>query len=526
MTNVNTRALALAAAVTMALPLAASGRECAALLGLDLSADGVAIASAEPVPAMPPGTVRISPWSPPLGVGLPAHCKVSGTINQREGADGVAYGLGFELVLPDEWNGRFLFQGGGGLNGSIAPALGATAAGDVPALARGFAVVSTDGGHKGQGFDASFMADQRATLDFVHASVGTVTDVAKTLVAAHYGRPEHRAYLTGCSTGGREGMLAMQRYPEMFDGVIIGAPAMRTGFSNLGLAHAAATFNRAAPLDKDGRPDKAALYSAADKRVVLDGLLAQCDALDGRVDGFIEAVAHCRFDPAELQCKGGQREGCLNADQVVALRDAFKAPINAAGQPLYVDFPYDTGIVFEGMGIPGFLPARGPDILAGVAHDAEEGIDTLAAKVFADPVAALTDTHRWTNLSTFLQRGGKAMFFHGVSDPWFSFWDTVDYFERAAADNGAAAWSDAGRLYAVAGMGHCGGGTAHENFDLLGPLIEWVENGRAPEAEQVVARARSTDGGQSERPLCPWPMHAHYDGAGDPAVASSYACSP
>lgn len=521
------RAASLALAAVLLMPAIAQAREtaCTELVKLDLVADGVRIDSADTVAAAAPGTVRLNPFMPPLASGLPAHCKVAGVINERTGIDGKTYGLGFEIALPQDWNGRFLFQSGGGLNGSINPPIGASAAGDVPALARGFAVVSTDGGHKGQAFDASFTVDQRATLDFAHSSVGTVTQVAKKIVAARYGRlPEH-SYIAGCSTGGREGMLAMQRYPELFDGVVIGAPAMRTGFSNLGLAHATAMFNRAAPKDAAGKPEPARLYSSADKAVILQGLLAQCDAIDGLADGFIEAVAQCKFQPARLQCAKGQATGCLDKAQTDALADAFKAPRDAAGASLYVDFPYDTGIVFEGMGIPGFLPSAAPNILGAVAHDPNQSLDALARKVRADAMQMLTDTDAWTNLSSFLQRGGKALFYHGVSDPWFSLWDTLDYYQRAAqANGGEQAWADASRFYAVAGMGHCGGGTAHDQFDLLSAVVDWVEQGKPPQDAGIVAARRTADGKAATRPLCPWPTHAHYTGAGDIASADSYTC--
>lgn len=492
---------------------------CAGLVGFRDARLKLEVTGAERVPVAPPGTVRAASYLPPIAVELPAYCKVSGRINDRTGADGVRYGIGFELALPEGWNGRFLFQGGGGLNGSIAPALGTTAAGDAPALARGFAVVSTDSGHKGEGFDASFMRDQRAALDFAHASVGTTAQAALLLVERYYGKAPHHSYMAGCSTGGRETMLATQRYPELFDGVIAVAPAMRTGFSNLALAHARSRFMQAAPRDAQGKPQLARTYSAADKALVLKELLAQCDALDGLADGVIENVLACRFEPKRLQCKAGKQDGCLSAAQVAALEEAFKAPRDAAGAPLYVDYPYDTGIVYEGPGIPGFLPAEGPDILAAVMPPAEGfDADAQARRVRADAVQMLTDTDTWTNLGGFLGRGGKAMYVHGVSDPWFSAWDTLDYFRRAEAANGAQAWNDAARFYFVPGMGHCGGGTARDQFDLLTPLVEWVEQGRAP--GRVLARGAALPG---ERPLCPYPTHAHYQG-GDPAHPDSYIC--
>ncbi len=185
---------------------------------------------------------------------LPAHCRVEGAIDPHKGADGKDYAIGFALALPDEWNGRFLLMGGGGLNGSVRPPIGPVAAGGRPALARGFAVISHDSGHEGAGFDDGFMRDQRAALDFAEASVRTVTVAGKALTERFYGKAIGHSYMTGCSTGGREGMLAMQRYPELFDGIVIGAPAMRTGHSNLAIEYASVQFNQAAPRDVEGLP--------------------------------------------------------------------------------------------------------------------------------------------------------------------------------------------------------------------------------------------------------------------------------
>ncbi|MGB3795998.1 MAG: DUF6351 family protein, partial [Alteraurantiacibacter sp.] len=167
---------------------------------------------------VPAGPTEASPFAPP--VDLPAHCLVEGTINPRAGVGGVSYGIGFQLALPLDWNGRYLLQGGGGLNGSVRPAIGPVAAGDSPALARGFAVVSHDSGHQGTGFDASFYTDQRAALDFAEASVREVAVMTRAFTQSFYGTAPHHSYMTGCSTGGREGMLASQRYPELFDGIV------------------------------------------------------------------------------------------------------------------------------------------------------------------------------------------------------------------------------------------------------------------------------------------------------------------
>lgn len=494
---------------------------CAALKSMDFG-EGVRILSAEPVAEAPAGTLRANPMSPPIAVAIPPLCKVTGTINARTGAGGKPFALGFEVALPDKWNGRFLMQGGGGLNGTLNPALGAVAAGDVPALARGFAVASTDGGHRGAVFDFAFQADQRAALDFALASVPTVATLAKRIVAARYGAPAHHSYMTGCSTGGREGMLAAQRFPELFDGVIVGAPAMRTGWSNLGMAHAAVAFNQAAPRDAQGTPIPSRIFSEADRKTILQGMLAQCDGLDGLKDGVIDNVAACNFDPARLQCSGAKGDDCLSAAQVKAMQEAYRSPKDTAGNDLYAAYPYDTGNVETGPGIPGFLPTGGPGIFgpANVALtlDADEG----ARKVRADGMQMLTDTNIWTNLSTFLGRGGKILFFHGVSDPWFSANDTLDYFHRAEAANGPANWANASRFYMVPGMSHCGGGAnSYSSFDMLTSLVNWVEKG-VPAAAVPASRTLPTP---AKRPLCPFPQYARFNGTGDSAKPESYSCA-
>jgi len=191
----------------------------------------VEITKAELVPTAPAGTVPYNRFNKEtIPVALPERCQVEGVINRRQGAGGVEYGIGFALALPSNWNGRLLFQGGSGFDGIILEPFGGGAAGDEPALARGFAVISTDGGHKIGGSSATaFLRDQQAALDFAFNAVPTVTLMGKDLAAAYFGRGPHHTYSAGCSTGGREGMLAAERYPLLFDGVVAGAPAMRTG---------------------------------------------------------------------------------------------------------------------------------------------------------------------------------------------------------------------------------------------------------------------------------------------------------
>lgn len=497
-------------------PPAVAGDRCTAFAGQEL-AGKVRITAATRVPASKPGTVRPAQGNP-IASALPAYCKIEGIINARKGAGGKTYGIGFALALPDDWSGRFLLQGGGGLNGSVGLPIGATAAGDTPALARGFAVVSHDSGHKGAVFDNSFMADQRANLDFAESAVRVVAEAAKGITASYYGKPIAYSYMAGCSTGGRESMLASQRYPELFDGIVVGAPAMRTGNSNLGIAYSAVQFNQAAPRDAQGKPIVEKIFSVADRKLILNGLLEQCDALDGLRDGMIENARACHFVPAKLQCAKGKTDQCLSSAQVGALDRAFAGPKDKAGYPLYAPVPFDTGIVETEGFIPGYLPTGKPGVFGPASRDLTIDLDARIEAIRADAGQRLTDTNVWTNLGTFIGHGGKILFYHGVSDPWFSAWDTLDYWQRAAQANGTA-WADTSRFYLVPGMGHCGGGNAFDNFDLLSAVVDWVEKGRAPGAV-LSKRSMPTP---AERPMCPYPSYPHYIG-GDATKASSFEC--
>lgn len=477
--------------------------------------NGLEITAVSLVPAQPATTTPFGPQS-----ALRQHCLVEGIINRRIGAGGVEYGIGFQLALPLEWNGRYLLMGGGGLNGTIRPPYGPVATGGINALSRGFAVASHDSGHKGAVFDASFQADQRAALDFAETSVLTVTRITRALASAFYGQAPHHSYMTGCSTGGREGMLASQRYPELFDGIIIGAPAMRPGHSNLAIEWAQVMLNRT----QDAGIATPAGLTAAERAVVDAGLRRQCDGADGREDGMIFNVEACRrFDARALACRPGQvsdgSAGCLAPARAEALAAIFAGPREASGRPLYVPIPWDSGITWTGPGLPGYIPSGQPGPFGPASAARDIDIDARLAEVEWDAVGRLTDTAYWTNLSTFLARGAKLMFFHGVSDPWFSAFDTWDYFQRARATNGAEAWDNAARFYMIPGMMHCSGGNAFDVFDLLGPMVEWVEQGRVP-AGLV---ARRSDGSAGERPLCPHPSYPHYTG-GDPNRADSYTC--
>ena len=497
---------------------------CAELTALKFPGSTMVITKAEAVPEAPPNTVKPSPFSPALvPVAIPSNCRADGVIDQRMGSDGKPYAIGFAIALPDRWNGRFLFQGGGGLNGSVRPPLGAQATGVVPALARGFVVVSTDSGHKGAVFDASFEKDQEAAVNFAHASVGRVTAVAKAIIARYYAQPPKHSYFAGCSTGGREGMEASQRFANEFDGIVSGDPAMRVGYSGIGLTWAQAAFNKIAPKDADGKPVPSQDFTASDKKLIVDAVLDACDGQDGVKDGMIFNPQQCHFDPAVLACAGAKNDSCLSTQQIGALKEAFGGPKNSRGMQVYPPFPYDSGIAFDTPGaIPGFLPASSPSPLGPPRPILSVDVDAREDAQAGDGLQKLTDTAFWTNLSGFFGHGGKILFFHGMSDPWFTPLDTIDYYQRMAKDNGglASVRQNQSRLFLVPGMSHCEGGPALDRFDLLGAVVDWVEQGKAP--DYVVATGRLFPG--RSRPLCAYPQHAQYKGQGDPQDAGNFEC--
>jgi feruloyl esterase len=248
--------------------------------------------------------------------------------------------------------------------------------------------------------------------------------------------------------------------------------------------------------------------------------LNQCDALDGYADGLIFNRTSCNFDPRDLACSRASGQTCLADDKAEALARAMAGPVTAGGTPVYVSFPYDSGID-DTAGLPGLLIAGGNPAIG--PHGADMNSQDVDAEFLAaiQSNEAIGSTAYQYNVSSFIARDGKHIFYHGEADPWFSANETVRYFEALGEFNrSVASVEDYARLYLVPGMAHCAGGEqTADSFDLLTPIVQWVESGEAPGA--VVATGRSMPG--QSRPLCPFPSYAHFEG-GDAADARSYAC--
>ncbi|MDB5732587.1 MAG: feruloyl esterase [Variovorax sp.] len=484
-----------------------------------------------------PGTLTTGPF-------LPGHCVVTGSIDPRTGADGKPYAIGFQLSLPDNWNGRFLYLGGGGNDGTLRDtSLSSSISGGTPSpLGQGFAVVSTDAGHSGT--SASFGADPQARIDHAYNAHDKTAMAAKELINWRYGRKPDHSYFSGCSGGGRQGMMFSQRFPDYFDAITAGAPAMRV---SSGATVAAMwnyiKFNAIAPRDTGGHRILSQAFSNADLNLVAGAVNAACDAADGVADGMVNNIRACSFDPAVLQCTGAKAGNCLSSDQVGALKGVFDGPHNSSGQALYAGQPWDPGV--RGAGWRSWMlgtstkatPNSNDSLLMSDAlvneffTPPDPGFNVLNFNFDTDPArmaafSAVYDTYADDRLAAYKARGGKILFIHGMSDPIFSARDTLDYYQRLAANNGGMdATQNFARAFLVPGMNHCSGGPATDTFDSVQAMVDWVEKGIAPDSISARALPTSTDFPNRNRPLCAYPKFARYRGSGSIEDASSFVCS-
>ncbi len=495
----------------------------------------------------------------------PAHCLVKGSMYKRKGSDGRDYAIGFEMRLPQAWNGRFYYQGNGGLDGNVQPALGALGGGPLTgALAQGFAVISSDAGHTGAQ-TPYFGLEPQARLDYGYQAVAKLTPMAKALIRTAYGKGPDRSYIGGCSNGGRHAMVAAARLGEQYDGYLIGAPGYRLPRAALAQIWGAQQFSALAtpgataphPLAPQGRiPDLSSAFTPQEHQTVAQAILARCDALDGARDGLVQDVQACqaRFNlQTDVASCSGERSGqCLSTAQKQVLGTLFSGARSSSGQPLYAPFPYDPGLVGANWGTWKFVNSLALDPLAvGTVFSVPPGrVDPLKEDLGAR--LALFNTTDATykesglslmtppgheqpgNLAPLRARGAKMLLYHGVSDAVFSAEDTRLWIEALGKALGGPT-NDFARYFPVPGMNHCSGGPATDQFDLLGPLVQWVEQGVAPQGVPATVRGAGNAGGVNtelpqdwaatrSRPLCAYPAVARYKGQGSLEEAGSFIC--
>lgn len=492
------------------------------------------------------------------------HCLVRGHVAERTGIDGNIYAVSFELRLPDNWNGRFVHQFNGGNDGSVVPAFGGLLNGDPSdtALARGYAVVSSDAGHDGSANPEAgllggslFGLDPEARADYGYGAVAKLNPAAVAMVEAYYGEEIAYSYGVGGSNGGRHAMVQATRLPEAFDGILAAYP----GF-NLPRAAVQHAWDVQAFHSVNG--DIRTAFSPEDLKTVSDAVLKACDELDGLADGIIGDTMACQaaFDPSVLSCEAGETNQCLSAAQVEALVKIHAGPTNSQGEQLYVNWAWDRGLesgdwrfwklessippwnnlpLIATMGAaslstifstPPFETGGDPDSLLQFLLDYDFDTDPqriyASDDIFDSPMEVMTPLDAENpEMAAFRDAGGKMIVFHGVSDPVFSVMDTINWYEKLDENNGGNA-GDFAKLYTVPGMGHGSGSPATDKFDAFTALVEWVENGVEP--DYLVATATPDNRYVPEligatRKLCVWPSVPRYQG-GDETSHESFAC--
>ena len=445
----------------------------------------------------------------PAAGDTPEYCRLAGLIQPE---------IRFEVDLPAAWNGRLYMFGNGGYAGEPIenPGRQNTAR---RALARGFATAQTNTGHDGAAEPlGTFAASPQKLVDYAFRAVHVTAMTAKTLAQAYYAAPPRHAYFDGCSTGGRQGLIAAQRFPDDFDGVVNGAPVLNFSGTMLGYAEDQRAL-AAAPLGPDAI------------KTVADAVLARCDALDGVKDGVIDDPRTCTFTPSTdiPKCSDTAAAGCLTAAQIHTV-EAIYAPLLRNGATFFPGWPAGA----EAGWSPWFTAPNGRGIQWNFGETYLKNIafgrplatyDWLTFNMATDldkiqAAQALIDATD-PDLSRYKARGGKIVSYFGWADPALNPLMGVGYYESVTKRMGPST-TDFYRLFMVPGMSHCSGGAGTSTFDALTPLVQWVEKGIAP---ATIPASRVVDGKPVRtRPLCPYPQTAIYKGSGSTDDAANFAC--
>lgn len=440
---------------------------------------------------------------------LPAHCQVEGIATP-----GPDSRIRFEVWLPArDWNQKLLVTGNGGYSSAL------SYWDMVPALGQGYAVAGGDTGHEGDNLSFGIGHPEKIK-DWAERSVHVVAVAAKAIVEVYEKAAPRFSYYKGCSTGGGQGLMEAQRYPEDFDGIIAGAPGnnrthLNMAFLWLGMQNLKSAEGRLSP---------------DDFKMVSRAVVAACDAKDGLRDNVIANPQRCRFSPSSLLCKGPKTTACLTAPQVKTLAAMEQGPRNRrSGEQIYPPFPYGSEAGWAAIaGGPGIYRAQ---FWSGWVFDKPDWtwkeFDWDKDIVQTDKKLAAVVNATNPDLSAFRAHGGKLIVYHGLADPIVSPFDTVKYYEavedKAGGRMRAAKFS---RLFLVQGMGHCNGGfdpmPAGSGSDLLKLLENWREKGEPPRVLSVEERKS----GQllRSRIACAYPKSALWDGKGDPDKAGSFIC--
>jgi feruloyl esterase len=481
-----------------------------------------------------------------VGDATPApYCRVTGFVEPA---------VNFEVRLPlTTWTQRFVQTGCGGLCGSVSIRLG-NASGCVPADRGELALASTDMGHSG-GMDGEFGKDPQRRIDFAYRGVHVTTLAAKALIRAFYGRPARYSYFTGCSDGGREALMAAQRFPEDFDGITAGAPAMNFTTQN--------TFYHGWNARKNAAADGTPVLTADTLPLLHKGAMKVCDAADGLEDGLISDPISCQFDPGVLRCRDDRpATACLTAAQVEAARALYGGARDADGNKLVLSGPL-PGSELSWAGV--FVPRAGSTRMMSPSI-ATAALKYLVYETNPPPTYTLADLQFTResfvqatrlhgvydttdpDLRAFAGRGGRLILWHGMADPHISPLNSVAYHAAMTRVMGAEQVEAFARLYLFPGGDHCAGGEGPFDMDLLGPVMAWVERGTRPFGIVAARRTGGRPGPMAgippdaaspgpanepaparvvrTRPVFPYPLTTRYNGSGSIDAAANFGPGP
>lgn len=439
---------------------------------------------------------------------MPAFCRIRLTLTPSQDSD-----IKVEVWMPATgWNQKFLAVGNGGWSGAI------NYGGLVSAVRRGYASASTDTGHTGGSAEFAYGHPEKL-IDFGYRSEHEMTVKAIALIAAFYGDGPKHSYWNGCSSGGKQGLKEAQKYPEDYDGIVAGAPA------NNWVALLSSDMMNSVAMLKDPAssippPKLAMLHKAA---------IEACDAVDGLKDGLIGDPTRCKFDPSALLCKGPESDACLTAPQVAAAKAVYGPFENPrTHKQIYPGLEPGSELGWAAFTGPQPFPISN-DYFRYVIHnepawdfrtfDPDRDV-ALAEKLDRDNILRAVDP----DIKKFVSRGGKLILYHGWADNLIAPLNSVNYFNSVAGKLGGMEKTEASvRLFMAPGMGHCAGGDGPNTFDMVAPLAEWVEQGKAP--DHVIAAHRSRGQVDRTRPLCPYPQIAKYNGTGSIDDAANWTCA-
>lgn len=520
---------ASAAALAAASPALAG--QCEDLAKLNLP--NVTIKSAEPVAAgafVGPGKTKRPD--------LPAICRVVASVHNAPDSD-----IGVEVWLPVEhWNGVFHGVGNGGFAGSLSTGYGGMEAG----VRRGYAAATTDTGTApATGLNGDpLIGHPQKWKDWGLLSTHVMTVTGKAIAKAFYGAPVKRAYYTGCSTGGQQGLIEAQYYPEDYNGILIGAPVVSRTWG-----HAMAVWDYQAANLQPGH-----VLSDAKLGVLHKAVLSTCGAKGNGLaaDPFLADPSICRFDPATLACGETASDSCLTPAEIETAKAFYSGPLNHAGKPTYYGWPLGSEAPgFSGWRFTEQSPGGEPAFdglfkwVFGAGWDWRKfDFDRDMPKVQAELGPSVDGAVRG-DVSRFRARGGKLVIFQGWADTLVAPDQTLAFYDGLGRKfGGTTKVQSFARLFMAPGVMHCGGGAGPNAFDsandpmpkpptgtaeddLFVAMTRWVEEGKAP--VRIIATKYVDDspakGVAMQRPLCAYPQKAWYKGAGPTSDAKSFTCA-